>query len=176
MKRILFVLALFLGGCGTTKGYHGSPVDDGELSKISAYYYIKVGLPSRYEMFSLLKVNDMQVGSAKNGYPTEVSVRAGQNLFTLEYRNNLDQSILGAAASAGVINGAVIGVPGYFGNSNVFTLDVELKAGRSYKIMFNPALKSKVEGLPLPWVVDIDSKEIVYGKVPGSVLDPLKIE
>lgn len=134
---------------------------------------MKTGFPAKYEQYLLLKSGDVEVGSFVRGYPDKIDVIGGENHITFEYQNNLNQTLVGAVLSTGAIGGALNEATR---DKHIFSIDVDLKPGHDYSIMFYPNLVSGKNVVPQPWVIDKNTREIVYGVVPQGVKDPLSFD
>lgn len=169
----LFLAPLFLMGCGTTKTYDGPKRRPSELATVEATRYVKMGMPSRMELLLMTECNGKTIGTEFKGYPKEIDVLPGQTKIKLFYRHNLDKSLWEVANSTGAIT-----YNATEGQSDIDLGEIAFytQAGHNYKLTFYPAILTKKLCPPALWVIDKETKQVIYGSVPQGIKDPVNIE
>ncbi|WP_019528582.1 hypothetical protein [Dasania marina] len=167
------IISIALIGCGTSQTYPGVKLSSDKIATIEASGYNDWGFQTKYEGFAIAQSNELVVGSFTRGYPKEIQVLPGKNKITLLYNTNLGKSFAQQAFSTGLIGGSISNA---LDKKDHIELEFIAEAGKNYRIMFYPNILSKKETIPQPWVVDINSKEVVFGEVPDIVKDPTIIE
>ncbi|MDF7809609.1 hypothetical protein P4E94_19380 [Pontiellaceae bacterium B12219] len=170
---LLFLATLFLMGCGTTKTYDGPKRKPNELATVEAVRYTKIGMPSRMELLLMTECNGKIIGTEFKGYPKKIDVLPGHTKIKLFYRHNLDKSLWEVANSTGAITYNVTE-----GQSDIDLGEITFftQAGHNYKLMFYPAILSEKLCTPSLWIIDKDTKQIMYGSIPQGIADPVNIE
>lgn len=173
------MLITMLSGCAVNQTYEGPKLSNDKVATIEAFrsYYHWMLLP-QHESFYLVKSNDLLVGGDPLwAYPKYIEVLPGKTKIKLLYFTNLFAKIKETEKIEGTVSVPLPdGSASYVQYAPVQQAYVELEfnteAGKSYKIMFYPNFLSKKNTVPKPWVVDLHSKEVVFGAAPVFLNDP----
>lgn len=172
----ILLIVITLSACAINQTYKGPKLSSGKVATIKAFHYYDLGLLTQHESFYLVKSNGILVGGSPLWeYPKYIEVLPGKTKITLLYHTNLFNKITEAEQISG--SGGIPVQGGYYvplapvQRANI-ELEFNAEAGKSYKIMFYPNILSKKNTIPKPWVVDLRSKEIVFGEVPETVKNP----
>ena len=170
---LLFLATLFLMGCGTTKTYDGPKRSPNELATVEAVRFVKMGMPSRMELLLMTECDGKIIGTEFKGYPKKIDVLPGNTNIKLFYRHNLDKSLWEVANSTGAIT-----YNATEGQSDIDLGEISFltRAGHNYKLMFYPAILTKKLCPPELWVIDKETKQVIYGSIPEGVTNPVNIE
>lgn len=113
-KRYFIFLSVLLTGmivlqaCGSSKGYSGAKLQDGETARVEGgTHKVKIKGKKTSEQALLVKVDSLTVGSFMKGYPKNVNVKPGE--VTLEIRHFCQWNDKSAMAGAmfGIIGASV---------------------------------------------------------------------
>lgn len=161
-------------GCGTTKTYDGPKKRASELATVEAVRYVKMGMPSRMELLLMTECDGKKIGTEFKGYPKKVDVLPGNTTIKLFYRHNLDKSLVEVVNSTGLFACDVL-TKGY-SDIDLGEICFNTQAGHDYKLMFQPAILTKNLCLPVVWVVDKETEQVLCGSVPENIDDPVNIK
>lgn len=114
MKRDIFILlsallmAVMLQGCGSTKGYSGSKLQDSEVARIeSGIHKLKVKKRNSSEQALLVKVDTLTVGSYMKGFPKYVEVKPGETTVEIRHFCQWNDKSAAAGAMFGLIGASI---------------------------------------------------------------------
>jgi outer membrane lipoprotein SlyB len=114
MKRDIFILlsallmAVMLQGCGSTKGYSGSKLQDSEVARIeSGIHKLKVKKRNSSEQALLVKVDTLTVGSYMKGFPKYVEVKPGETTIEIRHFCQWNDKSAAAGAMFGLIGASI---------------------------------------------------------------------
>jgi hypothetical protein len=114
MKRHFFILlsallmAVMLQGCGSTKGYSGSKLKDGEVARIeSGIHKLKMKKRNSFEQALLVKVDTLTVGSYMKGFPKYVEVKPGETTVEIRHFCQWKDKSTTAGAMFGLIGASI---------------------------------------------------------------------
>jgi len=167
MKRYFFMLlsallmAVMLQGCGSTKGYSGSKLQDSEVARIeSGTHKLKVKKRNTSEQALLVKADSLTVGSYMKGFPKFVEVKPGE--ITVEIRHFCQWNDKSAAV------GAMFGLIG----ASIAESD---NPHTHYKITF-PTEKGKVYVvMPETDEETLEPRFVIIDKTTNARMEPLRV-
>lgn len=114
MKRDIFILlsallmAVMLQGCGSTKGYSGSKLQDSEVARIeSGIHKLRVKKRNSSEQALLVKVDTLTVGSYMKGFPKYVEVKPGETTVEIRHFCQWNDKSAAAGAMFGLIGASI---------------------------------------------------------------------